>query len=374
MAGIYIHIPYCKQACVYCDFHFSTLGKDKDAMSEAILKEAELRKDYLDGESISSIYFGGGTPSTLAYSEIQRIIERLSNSFRIKDGAEITLEANPDDLDISYLKGLKSTAVNRLSVGIQSFKESDLRFMNRAHTAKEAESSLRLMQELGFDNYSIDLIYGLPGQSANHWQEQMQQLLDFSVPHFSAYALTVEEKTELAFLQASGKVKVEEERAAEHFALLQDFVKIHGYEHYELSNFAKPGQRARHNSSYWDGSTYLGLGPSAHSFNGKQRSWNKANNALYLKALQSGQLIAEQEDLSEKDQYNESLMTSLRLMEGISLATYRTWPNRFQEHWDRESQKLLKLGKLEERDGRWRIPDPWRFYSDGIAADLFYTD
>lgn len=373
LAGAYIHIPFCKQACIYCDFHFSTLEKDRGAMTMAIIKEAQLRKDFLPQQALKSIYFGGGTPSVVPIADIEKIIEALDNLYGIDASAEITLEANPDDLNEAYLTELSRSPVNRLSIGIQSFKEADLSFMNRAHSAKEAIGCLESLAKYGFDNYSIDLIYGLPNQSPEDWLWQMEHLKTFDIPHFSAYALTVESKTKLAYLQAKGAVELKDENAAKHFELLQDFAKKEGYEHYELSNFARPGKRAVHNGSYWEGTAYLGLGPSAHSYNGKERSWNVANNALYLKALEQDGLALEKEILEEKDRFNEMLMTRLRLLEGISEREINSFSPVFQRHWLKESRKLLATGKLVQFSEGYRIPSEWRFFSDGIAADLFYT-
>lgn len=373
MAGIYLHIPFCKQACVYCDFHFSTLSKDRETMPKALIREAKLRKDYLEGEMVHSIYFGGGTPSLLPVAQIQEIIDALKALFTISDTAEISLEANPDDLSESYLEALSASAVNRLSIGIQSFKQSDLDFMNRAHTVEEARFSLKALKRYGFDNYTIDLIYGLPGQSDADWRWQLQQLAEYQVPHFSAYALTVEEKTKLAHLQNKGEVKVEEECAARHFAILQDEVEKLGYEHYELSNFARPGHRAVHNSAYWQAKPYLGLGPSAHSYNGTARAWNLANNKLYLTALEKDQLALSEEQLTEVDRFNEWLMTSLRLKEGISEAKLRTYQAELQDHALKEIGRIEERGQLKKREDAWFIPKEWRFHSDGIAAELFFV-
>ncbi len=343
-------------------------------MPGALLAEAQLRKDYLSGAPIDSVYFGGGTPSILPVKEIERIITGLREQFEIKPEAEITLEANPDDLQPAYLEALAESSVNRLSVGIQSFKQSDLDFMNRAHNAAEALACLEALPNYGFENYSIDLIYGLPEQSAEDWLEQLQYLQRFKVPHFSAYALTIEEKTKLAYLQKKGEVKVEDERAAEHFELLQQEAERMGYQHYELSNFALPRKRAIHNSNYWQAKPYLGLGPSAHSFNGGSRAWNRANNKLYLQAIEKEHLALEEEHLSEKDRYNEWLMTGLRLIEGIAQQELEKFSPELRSYALREINRLLQQGKLEENQRAWRIPRSWRFYSDGIAADLFYTD
>lgn len=373
MAGIYVHIPFCRQACAYCDFHFSTLSRDREAMPAAILKEAALRKDYLGSRDLQTIYFGGGTPSILEPKTIQEILDGLKQYFSWPAAAEITLEANPDDLNESYLKALAKTEVNRLSIGIQSFKDADLQFMNRAHTATEARSALELAGKYGFE-ISIDLIYGLPEQSMADWQWQLEQMSAYGVPHFSAYALTVEDRTALAKWVKQGKVHVDEGAAAEHFKVLQDFATEQAYAHYELSNFAKAGAEAKHNSSYWEGAKYLGLGPAAHSYNGEDRHWNIANNALYLKALAEGRLRQESEQLSAKDRYNEWLMVGLRRAKGIKERDLEEQHPGFSAHFRQEIARLLNEGRMQQEDGRFYIPPEARFFSDGIASELFYTD
>lgn len=373
MAGIYLHIPFCRKACAYCDFHFSTLSRDREAMPAALLQEAELRKDYLGGPDLQTVYFGGGTPSVLEPSSIQEILEGLKRNFSWPAGAEITIEANPDDLNEAYLKALADTEVNRLSIGIQSFKDSDLQFMNRAHTAAEARKALDLAKKFGFD-ISIDLIYGLPGQSAADWQWQLEQMDAYQVPHFSAYALTVEEKTVLAKWVKQGKVHVDEAAASVHFKLLQDFANQRGYQHYELSNFAKKGAEAKHNSSYWEGAKYLGLGPAAHSYDGAGRHWNIANNALYLKAIANGELLLESEELSAKDRYNEWLMVGLRRVKGIDSNELDRLHPQFSAYFKQELVKLINDGSLQQEGSRIFIPAEARFFSDGIASELFYTE
>jgi len=372
MAGVYLHIPFCHQACVYCDFHFSTLERDRKSMPAALLKELALRRDYLNQSKLDTIYFGGGTPSVLDPMTLQGIIDGLKEYYHWDDSTEITIEANPDDLNEEFFKALKDTEVNRLSIGIQSFKDEDLRLMNRAHSAEESRACLKLAAKYGFNNLSIDLIYGLPNQSEADWLQQLSILKDFELGHFSAYALTVEEKTVLDHWVKSGKVKLEEEAAARHFKLLQEFAAKEAYEHYELSNFAKANCRAVHNHSYWEGKSYLGLGPSAHSYNGKARHWNISNNALYLKAIEAGDLHLEQEDLSLVDRYNEWLMVSLRLEEGLKLADLERFDKDLQDHFWKEFQRQESLANLKQNSGRIYIPADKRFYSDGIASDLFY--
>lgn len=373
MAGLYLHIPFCKQACVYCDFHFSTLRGRQEEMVAALIREAGLRRDYLPQRQLKSIYFGGGTPSLLQPEQIAAILTALRAYFSWDQKAEISLEANPDDLSLDYLKALRQTGLNRLSIGIQSFRESDLRFMNRAHSAAEARQSLHWARAAGFDNITIDLIYGLPEQSAADWQWQLAQLQEEQIPHFSAYALTVEPKTVLHKRIASGRLpSLDEERAAEHFALLQDFAGSQGYRHYELSNLAQPGWEARHNSHYWSGRPYLGLGPSAHSYDGESRQWNIANNPRYLKAIKAGVLDCEREHLGTEERYNERVMTALRLERGLDLeALKRDFGSSLYRYCQEEAAPLLAQGRLLEEASYLRVARDWRFHSDGLAAALF---
>jgi len=372
MSGIYIHIPFCKQACVYCDFHFSTVQTNREQMVEAIIAEAKQRRKYLDSPKVSSLYFGGGTPSILGAEKIGWLIEAMQSLFDIEAEAEITLEANPDDLSEDYLAELQKSPINRLSVGIQSFKEGDLRFMNRAHNATESIRCLELLPHYGFENYTIDLIYGLPEQSLEDWLWQLSFLKRFKVPHFSAYALTVEEKTLLHHQVEKGQVSLKEDMAHQHFVALQDFAKTEGYNHYELSNFCKPSAHSRHNTSYWQSKPYLGLGPSAHSFNGSSRTWNVANNALYLKGLEAGTNFAKTESLGTNDLYNELVMTRLRLSEGLNLLELKQLGGEAcYQYCLGEAKSELAKGRLRRRDEHLYIPAEYRFQSDGIAASLF---
>ncbi len=372
MSGIYIHIPFCKQACVYCDFHFSTVQTHREQMVKAIAEEAKQRRDYLDSAKITSLYFGGGTPSILGVEKINWLIEALHTLFDIDPAAEITLEANPDDLSKAYLADLQKSSVNRLSVGIQSFKEEDLRFMNRAHSSEESIRCLELLPQYGFDNYTIDLIYGLPEQNLEDWLWQLSFLKRFKVPHFSAYALTVEEKTVLHHQVEKGQVSLKDDVAYQHFVALQDYSKAEAYEHYELSNFCKPGAHSQHNTSYWQSKPYLGLGPSAHSFNGSSRTWNIANNTLYLKGLEAGTNFAKTESLGKKDLYNELVMTRLRLQEGLNLLELKELGGEAcYEYCVQEAKSELAKGRLLWQDEHLRIPAEYRFQSDGIAASLF---
>jgi oxygen-independent coproporphyrinogen-3 oxidase len=372
MSGIYVHIPFCKQACVYCDFHFSTLNNNRDAMVVAIIEEAKLRREYLDEAKIDTLYLGGGTPSILSVKSLDWLIDELAKIFDFQSNLEITLEANPDDLSPEYLMELSHSRINRLSIGVQSFKEEDLRFMNRAHSAAESLRSLELLPQFGFDNYTIDLIYGLPNQSLEDWQWQLGFLERFKVPHFSAYALTVEEKTVLHRQVEMGEVTLKEELALDHFKALQSFANDAGFSHYELSNFCRPGFRSKHNTSYWENKSYLGLGPSAHSFNGKSRSWNISNNTLYLKGLENGTSLAKTESLNDRDFYNELVMTRLRLKSGLDLKVLKELSGEWYcQYCLSEADQEIKKGRLVIVEDHLLIPAQYRFQSDGIAASLF---
>lgn len=359
---------------MYCDFHFSTRLQYKPALVESIRNEINLQQDYLKGEPLHSVYFGGGTPSVLSAEELKAIFQSINEHFEVLPDAEITLEANPDDLSPTKLEELAQSPVNRLSIGIQSFDDDDLKFMNRSHNARQALDVVANARKSGFDNLTIDLIYGVPGRDEEHWQKQLQQALELEVPHISAYALTVEKETLLEHWIKKGEVSpLDEDMAQRHFNMLRTALQDAGYEHYEISNFAKPGHRAVHNSSYWEGKTYLGLGPSAHSFDGLSRQWNVSNNHLYMSSLQQDELNFQREDLSPADRYNEMVMTALRRREGIDLKRVdQDFGVHFTEYLMEEAQPLLNEGKLSKKKNRLAIADDHRFYSDGIASSLFY--
>ena len=372
MAGIYIHIPFCKKACHYCNFHFST-AKDKiPEMVQAICKEAGLNKTYI-AEKVETIYFGGGTPSLLSTEAIQSIIETLRMLFDVDVSVEITLEANPDDITIPDLQAWKEAGINRLSIGIQSFFEEDLRWMNRAHNAIQAHAAVALAQEQGFHNITIDLIYGTPYLTDELWKKNIETALALRVPHLSCYALTVEPKTALAKMIATHQsADVDADKQARHFSLLTEKLSAAGFEHYEISNFALPGFRSRHNSSYWQGKTYLGLGPSAHSFNGKSRQWNIANNSLYLASIEKGVIPFEEELLTDTQRLNEYIMTSLRTMEGTSLTKIAVDFNELKASLLAEAaQKHIDRGHIVKANDILRLTAEGKFLADGIAADLF---
>ncbi len=378
MPGIYLHIPFCKQACHYCNFHFSTTRKLQAELVTAILREMELRADYLPAGTVTSIYFGGGTPSLLSTGELAAIFDRLYTLFSIADDAEITLEANPDDLTQEKLKELQRFPVNRLSIGIQSFHEEDLRFFNRAHNAIEARACIEYAQDLGFENLNIDLIYGAPTTTDAHWEHNLQIFFDYEIPHLSAYALTVEEKTALASFIAKGKVvPPSEEQTALQFEFLMRAMRAEGYEHYEISNFALTGLYARHNSSYWTGEPYVGFGPSAHSFDGQSRQWNIAHNALYIKLLENMPEVGpdgglfEREVLTPGQRYNEYVMTSIRTSWGSQL---KKIAEDFRSHFLEKMQPFVREDLISRKGEVFTLTDRGKLLADHIAMELFWEE
>ena len=324
MAGIYIHIPFCKKACHYCDFHFSTSLRYKNELISHLLKEIELRKDYLQGETIDTIYFGGGTPSLLSQREVTLLLENVYKYFEVSKSVECTLEANPDDLSLEKIIEWKEAGINRLSIGVQSFFEEDLLYMNRSHEAIQAEKCIPLVREGGIENFSIDLIFGYPLLTDQKWKQNIETALQYHVPHLSCYAMTLEPKTALAsFIKNQKTQPINNEQSASQFEYLMNRLEAEGYEHYEISNYALPGNRAVHNSNYWKGVSYLGVGPSAHSFCGSSRQWNAANNMKYIKSLDAGIIPFETEKLTDTQRLNEHIMTSLRTMEGLDVSSIK---------------------------------------------------
>jgi len=378
---LYLHIPFCKQACHYCDFHFSTQLKSKTEMVAAICREIELQQDYLPTRTLETIYFGGGTPSILAPNELEQIIETIHRFFKVESGAEITLEANPDDITSEKLRALKPF-VNRLSIGLQSFYEPYLRFMNRAHNAQESEQCVKLAQDHGFDNLTIDLIYGMsqahlgmvPTVSDEQlWQQDLDKAMALGTPHISAYNLTIEPQTALGNWLKKGKIKpVDEELSARHFEQMVRSLRQAGYEQYEISNFAKNGQYARHNSSYWKRRPYLGVGPSAHSFNGVSRQYNVSNNALYLLGIQVEKPVFELEQLSVFDQVNDYILTSLRTIWGCDLAViWDIGKVDLLEEQKAYVEKFLEKNWVEVRNNVLYLTEKGKLFADRIASDLF---
>ena len=371
MAGIYIHIPFCKQACHYCDFHFSTSMKKKDDMVLAIAKEIRLRKSEI-AEVVETIYFGGGTPSVLTNAEIEFLIQEVYKNFEVIEKPEITLEANPDDLSEERIIALSQTPINRLSIGVQSFFEEDLKLMNRAHNSVEAKRSLAVATQY-FDNISVDLIYGIPGLTNEMWLENIETALSFGVPHISSYALTVEPKTALHKLIQTGKINApKDDVAQEHFEILVKTLTERGFIHYELSNFGKPDYFSQNNSSYWLGKKYLGIGPSAHSFDGKSRSWNVSNNMLYLKSILDNKVPLEVEILTAQDRYNEYVMTGLRTIWGVSLERIeKEFGVEYLTYLLQQGKKYIADGLLSITENVMRTTAKGKFLADGIASDLF---
>lgn len=371
MPGIYLHIPFCKQACHYCDFHFSTSLKKKTELVDALSRELVLRKNELSG-TVETIYFGGGTPSLLTQPELDQIFKTIFENFTVSKTPEITLEANPDDLTPEKIKQLAQSPINRLSIGIQSFFEEDLKLMNRAHKAQEAENCTVEAKKY-FDNISIDLIYGIPGMSNARWIQNIEKALSFGIPHISSYALTVEPKTALdSFIKKGIVPPIDEELAEQHFHTLIDTLTRKGFVHYELSNFGKEGYFSQNNTAYWQGKTYLGIGPSAHSYNGKNRSWNVRNNSLYIKSLAENKLPSETETLSKTDRYNEYIMTGLRTMWGVSLEKVeRDFGKKYLDYLLQQAQKHIENHLLFLDGDLLMVTQKGKFLSDGISSDLF---
>src|SRR5690554_1440037 len=380
--GIYIHIPFCKQACHYCDFHFSTSLKKKADLVNAICEELRLRKNELTGK-VKTIYFGGGTPSLLTSEELQQIFTAIQTNYTISENAEITLEANPDDLidvGLSAVEDLKSTklailkkaGINRLSIGIQSFFEEDLKLMNRAHYASEALNCIKEAKK-HFQNISIDLIYGIPGMTKERWIKNLKLALELDVPHLCCYALTVEPKTALKkFIEKGIVPPVDEEAAKRHYEILLEVTEKAGYDNYEFSNFGKPGFESRNNTAYWEGKPYLGIGPSAHGYDGSSRSWNVANNTIYIKSIAAGKLPLESEILSAEDKYNEYIMTGLRTKKGVFLKKIETeFGLEFLEYLMKQAANPLKNELIILENQSLKISKKAKFLGDGIASDLF---
>ena len=372
MAGIYIHIPFCKQACHYCDFHFSTSLKKKDELINALAKELELRKDEFRNTTVETIYFGGGTPSLLTNKELEFLIDSVYKNYKVSENPEITLEANPDDLSKDRIIELSKSAINRLSIGIQSFFETDLKLMNRAHNAKEAKACLEEATK-HFNNISLDLIYGIPNASNEQWLANIEMALSFNIPHISSYALTVEPKTALASFIKKGIINnVDDEQAHEQFHILKDKLETVGFVHYELSNFGKEGFFSENNSAYWQGKSYLGIGPSAHSFNGKQRGLNVKNNSKYIKSIAQNELPIEIETLTQTDQYNEYVMTGLRTIWGVSFSKVeKDFGTIFKDYLIGQSEVFINQQLLYIDDEHLRVTKKGQFLCDGIASELF---
>ena len=376
MAGIYLHIPFCKTRCIYCDFYSTTRNEMTDRYVSALCRELELRKSYLDNEQVETIYFGGGTPSQLSKENFEKIFKTIEREYNLGNCEEITLEANPDDLTPEYIKMLASLPFNRISIGIQTFNEQTLRLLKRRHTAGQAISAVKECRMAGFQNISIDLMYGLPGETPESWKADLEQAISLNVEHISAYHLIYEEGTPLYEMLQKHKVEeVDEDSSVDFFALMIDRLTKAGFQHYEISNFCKPDMYSQHNSSYWTGKKYLGCGPSAHSFNGSTRQWNVSSLDKYIAGIEKGIPDFDIEELDATTRYNDFVITSLRTMWGLSL-------NRLEEEFGTElkqyclenAQTYLDSGKLEIRDNTLFLSKEGIFISDGIMSDLLWVE
>ena len=373
MAGIYIHIPFCRQKCHYCNFYSVASLRQKDAFLQALFEEIALRKDYLGGEEIQTIYFGGGTPSLLSQEELNKIFESIHKYHPVSENAEITLEANPDDLHPEKLKELSQSEVNRLSIGIQSFRDEDLNYLNRVHTAEHARETIQRALDAGFANMSIDLIYGIPTLSNENWIKNLETFSAFNLPHLSAYALTVEPKTPLELMISKGKMKpVLDDHSMNQLDLLIDFTQKSNYEHYEISNFCRDSMYSKHNTSYWHGKKYLGLGPSSHSYNLESRQWNIARTSKYISSVGAGKPDTEMERLNDEQKYNEYIMLSLRTKWGADIKKIEQLSNTAgAEHFKLHIQKYLNNGFVRVSGDIYTLTPKGKAFADGIAGSLF---
>ena len=371
MAGIYFHIPFCKKACHYCNFFFTTSTRFREKLVPALVQELDLRPKYIDDEVVHSIYFGGGTPTVLAAADIQKLIDAVYDRYKVDKEVEITIEANPDDLTHDYLLSLKETKINRLSIGIQSFHDDELKWMNRAHDANEAQKSLELCRKLNFERFSLDLIFGLPQSSDERWVQNMKKAISFDPDHISCYALTVEEKTAYYKHIEQGKsLAPPDELTEKQFYQCHDFLSENGYEHYEISNYAKPHARSRHNSAYWSGAKYLGIGPAAHSFDGKNRGWNVSHMMKYLEGIENGQVPFTKEKLADIDRYNEYVMTSVRRIEGISKELIQKNHEQYLLHFNESLQNITKE-YYEEKNNHICLSRKGLIFADFVGSMLF---
>lgn len=375
MAGLYIHVPFCAKRCLYCDFFSNTEMKYKEPYVTALIRELEIRKDYIGNEPLETIYFGGGTPSQLQATDFERIFDAIQRLFDTSGCKEVTLEANPDDMTPEYVTGLRRFPFNRISMGVQSFKAEDLRFLNRRHDREQALRAVELCKENGLANISIDLIYGLPGQTLKEWESNLDMAIRLDIPHISAYHLIYEEGTALYKLKEAGKISpVEEEVSVSLFTSLIDRLTANGYLHYEISNFARPGMISRHNSSYWTGKKYLGAGPSAHSYNGESRQWNVSSLPAYIRGIESGSPEVEVEELDINTRYNDFIITGLRTMWGVNLTEIQgQFGNDKLIYCQKQATPYLKQGLLIEKDATLTLSRNGIFISDSIMSDLLWV-
>ncbi|MEY3834622.1 MAG: radical family heme chaperone HemW [Bacteroidota bacterium] len=367
MMGVYFHIPFCRHACHYCDFHFSTKLDAQEELVQAMLKEIALRKEEWSQSEISTVYFGGGTPSLLTESQLGRILEGLAEG--LSTAKEITLEANPEDLTPDYLRMLQRLGINRLSIGVQSFFDEHLEYMNRKHSGSQAEAAIKRAQDIGITNITADLIFGIPIATFSQWQSNVEQLIQLDIPHFSAYALTVEEKTVFGARQKKGILEPQvDEEVEKSFLYLDATAKLLGYEHYELSNYAKPGFRSVHNGNYWKGVPYVGMGPSAHSYSEGKRRWNVSNNPQYIRSIELKKEFYEVEELTEVDRWNERIMVGLRTCEGID---WKDFPEEWKKDNERNFLKFVEVGNAEIDENGFRLTPKGWLISDHIISTLF---
>lgn len=370
MGGIYIHIPYCRKACTYCNFHFSTSMSTRPEFIKSLIKEIESRPPYF--KEVESIYFGGGTPSVLTGNELNDVLASLAMFYSWDKTAEITFEVNPDDISKEYVTMIRDAGINRLSIGVQSFFDEDLQFMNRSHNAGQSKTAIALAKDAGIEQISIDLIYGIPGASHEKWEENIDTFLQLNVDHLSAYCLTVEEKTALHKLVQKGKVSFDDQHSYEQFSILINKLMLNGYEQYEVSNFCRNGKIAKHNSSYWQSKPYMGFGPSAHSFNGLSRSWNVANNVKYIKTVNDGEPYFEEEMLSLADRYNEYIMTGLRTKWGVTRSEIsKVFGEDYLAFFEKELLHNRFKDFIQDEDGMITVNTAGKFYSDAIASSFF---
>ena len=376
MAGIYIHIPFCKRRCIYCDFFSTTQSEKKADYVHALVRELEIRKDYLDNEEIETIYLGGGTPSQLSQEELEEIFTYIYKVYKVTPDAEITLEANPDDLTPEYVAMLRTLPFNRISMGIQTFQEETLKLLHRRHTAQQAIEAFKRCREAGFQNISIDLMYGLPGETLETWEQDLQQAIALHPEHISAYHLIYEEGTTLWNLREQNKVEeAEEELSLTLFKTLIERLTKAGYQHYEISNFCLPGLHSRHNSSYWTGKKYLGCGPSAHSFDGTSRQWNVSSLEQYLKGIHTSQPDFEIEELDLYTRYNDFVITSIRTCWGMPLSQLRTnYGETLYNYCLRMAKPHIQQGVLEIKEDTLKLTSEGIFISDGIMSDLLWIE
>ena len=380
MAGIYLHIPFCKTRCIYCDFYSTTRSELKTRYVHALCRELEIRKEYLKGEPVETIYFGGGTPSQLEEADFKRIFETIQENYGMEHCREITLEANPDDLSQEYLKMLSFLPFNRISMGIQTFDDTTLQLLKRRHSSQTAveivAGIIEYLQEAGFQNISIDLIYGLPGETKERWENDLRQAIRLDVEHISAYHLTYEEDTPIYNMLKQHQIEeVDEDSSLQFFTLLIEHLQNAGYEHYEISNFCRPGKYSRHNTSYWRGIPYLGCGPSAHSFNGTTREWNVSSIDLYIKGIEGNRRDFETESLNQTTRYNEFIITTIRTVWGTPIEKLKQeFGNELWEYCRKMSAPYLENGKLEVHEGALRLTREGIFISDSIMSDLLWVN